>query len=180
MKRLASSEHSSWQTSDAMNMKNRIVVALIGLALTLAGCAGDPVVTAQGSGLLYGQSVAPLPQVAVDTLGMAPDCAGRIGNVSATNLRFEVASLNAGLVAVLDGSGGIICVDSVSDVQSDLDSSGQSAEADAVVAGFFAAVQQADGHPSASRFRGGVYGGDPEPQPNTQPGRLPDPEPQPN
>lgn len=145
--------------------------------LTLVGCAGDPAVTGEGAPLL-GPDITPLPTAAPEAIDMAPDCAGRLGDVSASNFRFEVASLSAGLVAVVDGAGSVVCVDSVTDVQSDLDASGQSDTADAVVAGFLAAVHESDGRDA--RFAGRALPGDPEPQPNTRPGALPDPEPQPN
>jgi len=168
--------------SDAMKHTNRNLrrgLAVLTLSLVVLGCAGDPAIGGEGAPLLA-PNVAPLPTAAVDSFSMAPDCAGRLSNVMASHFHFEVASLNAGLVAVVDGAGSVVCVDSVTDVQSDLDSSGQNVEADAVVAGFFAAVSQADASP-ASRVHGSVYAGDPEPQPNSQPaGRLPDPEPQPN
>jgi len=150
--------------SQAMNHQKRtlrrgLTAIALSLFFGLVGCAGDPAVSSEG-GPLLGPSVAPLPTAAVELLSMAPDCAGRLSNILASNLHFEVASLNAGLVAAVDGAGSVVCVDSVSDVQSDLDSSGQSVEADAVVAGFFAAVSQSDERP-ISRVLGGVYPGDP-------------------
>ncbi len=166
--------------SQAMNMTKRTGWAGIFAALaaaSLMGCAGDPAVTGEGSPLL-GPDALPLPMAATDMLDMAPDCAGRLGDVSASNYRFEVASLSAGLVAVVDAAGGVVCVDTVSDVQSDLDASGQSAEADTLVAGFQAAAHEADGRDA--RFAGRALPGDPEPQPNDRPGAIPDPEPQPN
>jgi hypothetical protein len=168
--------------SHAMKNKNYSARLLCAAACALlwAGCAGDPAVTGAGAPLLTA-SVAALPALPEDAIGMAPpDCAGRLGNVGASHLRFEVASLTAGLVAVVDGSGSVICVDSVSDVQSDLTSSGQTTEADAVVAGFLAAVHEADGQ--GASISSGRALPDPEPQPNSRPrpGTMPDPEPQPN
>lgn len=164
--------------SQAMNTskKNLSHLALLTL-LALGGCAGDPAISGEGAPL-FDADIAALPTTAASMLDEAPDCEGRLGNIHASNLRFEVASLTAGLVAVVDGMGSVVCVDSVTDVQSDLDSSGQSAEADAVAAGFLAAVHQADGRDA--RFSGRALAGDPEPQPNMRAGRLPDPEPQPN
>jgi hypothetical protein len=180
--------------SEAMNTTNRnlrrrttlsaFALAALGavsvgaVSLGVVGCAGDPAVGGEGSPLL-GPAAIPLPEAPSGALDMAPpDCAGRLTNVGASHLRFTVASLSAGLVAVVDGSGSVICVDSVSDVQSDLDSTGQTDEAAAVVAGFTAAAHQADGRDA--RFSGRALPGDPEPQPNIQPTKLPDPEPQPN
>lgn len=161
------------------NTKNtkRTWLALVGLLAALTGCAGDPAIYGEGAPLL-GPEVVPLPIAATDRIDMAPDCAGRIGNVGATHISFEVASLSAGLVVVVDSGGSVICVDSVGDVQSDLNASGQTEEADAVVAGFLAAVHASDGRDA--RFAGRALPGDPEPQPNSRPGALPDPEPQPN
>lgn len=169
----------------AMKNKNNLQRTLLALALSalgLGGCAGggDPALVAGEGAPLFGpDQVTPLPMASDEAFEMAPDCAGRLGNVSASHLSFQVASLSAGLVAVVDGAGEVVCVDSVSDVTSDLDASGQSDAADAVVAGFLAAVHQADGRDA--RFSGRNYGGDPEPQPNMRAGTaLPDPEPQPN
>lgn len=157
-------------------LKGRGSAALVALALTVAGCAGDPAVTGHGSPLL-GPDFPPLPEAARGVLDMpSPDCAGRLG-ANATGLRFEVASLQAGLIAVVDGGGHVVCVDTVSAVQSDLNASGRTAEATAVVDGFLAAVHESDAR--ATRVSGRALP-DPEPQPNTQPSRLPDPEPQPN
>jgi hypothetical protein len=173
--------------SQAMNKKNRtpfvssLRTALLALCVlggaVITGCAGDPAVAGQGSPL-FGPDIAPLPTASAQSIDMAPDCAGRLGNVAASNFSFEVASLSAGLVAVVDGAGEVICVDSVTDVTSDLDSSGQGDAADAVIAGFLAAAHEADGRDA--RFSGRAYAGDPEPQPNSRPGAIPDPEPQPN
>jgi hypothetical protein len=152
-----------------------LAVALLGVS----GCAGsDPVIEGRGDALL-GPDVAPLATAAPDSLGTAPDCAGVLGDVEGTHLTFEIASLSAGLVAVVNGAGQVVCVDSVSDVTSDLDASGQSSTADAVTAGFLAAVHEADGR--NLNIDNAYRGGDPEPQPNMRSGSpLPDPEPQPN
>jgi hypothetical protein len=168
--------------SQAMKNSNRNSLrALLALALCVAGltgCAGDPLVTGDGAPL-FGPDATPLPTASAEAIDMAPDCAGRLGNISGSQLSFEVASLSAGLVAVVNGSGEVICVDSVSDVTSDLDATGQSEAANAVVEGFLAAVHQADGH--NVHLSSPTYGGDPEPQPNVRGvGALPDPEPQPN
>jgi hypothetical protein len=167
--------------SQAMKNTNRnFSAALLALALCvgLAGCASDPALVAGEGAPLFGPEIAPLPLASAAAIDMAPDCAGRLGNVAASQFSFEVASLSAGLVAVVDGSGEVICVDSVSDVTTDLDASGQGEAADAVVNGFLAAVHAADGRDA--RFAGRALPGDPEPQPNSRPGALPDPEPQPN
>ncbi len=177
--------------SEAMNNTKRTVgrassatfgpaaLAVLLAMLSLSACAGgDPAVAGEGSPLL-GPGVTPLPAAPLGALDMTPpDCAGRLSNVGASHFHFTVASLSAGLVAVVDGTGNVICVDSVSDVRSDLDASGQTAEADAVVAGFLAAAHQSDGRDA--RFSGRALPGDPEPQPNIDPSTLPDPEPQPN
>jgi hypothetical protein len=156
---------------------NRSYLAVVAALALAVGCASDPaVVTGHGSPL-FGPNFPALPMAASSVLEMpSPDCAGRL--TTTATLNFEVASLQAGLVAVVDGGGNVVCVDTVSDVQSDLNASGQSAEAAAVVDGFIAAMRQSDAR--AARFSGRALHGDPEPQPNSQPGRLPDPEPQPN
>lgn len=157
--------------------KRSLVRALLALAAcssaALVGCSGDPALVAGEGSPLYAE-VAPLPIADAGALD-APDCAGLIGDGS--HLSFEVASLQAGLVAAVDGSGSVVCVDTVSDVQSDLDAAGADDTAAALVAGFSAAVHAADGR-GAMLFRNGTRP-DPEPQPNTRP-VLGDPEPQPN
>jgi len=160
-----------------MKTNRRLLPAIVALALALVGCAGDPaVVTGHGSPL-FGPDYPALPAAEPGVLDMpTPDCSGRLAASMAVS--FEVASLQAGLVAVVDGGGHVICVDTVSNVQTDLDASGQSAEATAVVDGFLAAMHRTENRDA--RFAGRVLPGDPEPQPNSQPGRLPDPEPQPN
>lgn len=146
-------------------------------AAAVVGCAGDPLVSGEGAPL-YGPNVPPLPIAMPGAFDTAPDCAGRLGNVQQLHLTFEVASLSAGLVVVVDSSGEVVCVDSVSDVSSDLDASGQSDAADSLIASFQATAHQADGRDA--RFAGRILPGDPEPQPNDRPGAIPDPEPQPN
>ncbi len=151
----------------------RFVGLMALLASAAAGCSGDPALVA-GDGAPLFTAAAPLPIASEGALD-APDCMGLIGDGS--QLRFEVASLQGGLVAVVDGSGAVVCVDTVSDVQSDLDAAGAEDTAAALVAGFSAAVHAAEAQ-DAMLFRSGTRG-DPEPQPNTRP-VLGDPEPQPN
>jgi hypothetical protein len=153
-------------------------LALVGAVCTasLTGCASVPgdEVAATASTLLA--TATPLPTLPPSSpIGISPpDCSGHLGG----EVTFAVVSLSAGLVAAVDASGHVVCVDSVGAVQSDLDASGRESEAAALVAGFTAAAHQADGRDA--RFAGRALPGDPEPQPNMDPARLPDPEPQPN
>lgn len=149
------------------------ILALVGASLT--GCAGVPGDAQVDSTPLLATD-SPLPTLPSATpIGISPpDCSGHLGG----NITFAVVSINAGLVAAIDANGAVVCVDSVDAVQSDLDASGRQAEADALVAGFTAAVHQAQGRDA--RFAGRALPGDPEPQPNMDPSQLPDPEPQPN
>jgi hypothetical protein len=153
-----------------LNVK-RWAWALVGLcALSLAGCAGGAPSSAEATLVL--PDAAPLETISEDAWVEAPpDCDGLLTN----SVSFRVASLSGGLVAAVDASGDVICVDTVEAVSSDLDESGRDAEAEALAEGFFAAVH-------AEEVSVAIPGmaSDPEPQPNSRPRGIGDPEPQPN
>lgn len=146
-----------------------IAVCLLGL-FGLVGCVGGEPSGAQST--LGTPDAEPLGTLAEDAWVEAPpDCEGLLTN----SVSFRVASLSAGLVACVDSAGEVICVDSVEAISSDLDESGRDEEAEALAAGFFAAV-----HAEEMAVEISDMASDPEPQPNSRPRGIGDPEPQPN
>ncbi len=113
----------------------------------------------------------PLASIAEAAWVAAPDCDGLV----TASVSFRVASLSAGLVAGIDASGEVICVDSVEAISSDLDESGREEDAEALAASFVAAA-----HAEEMAVGLGDMTSDPEPQPNSRPRGIGDPEPQPN
>ncbi len=148
------------------------LAALVMLGAGVVGCVGgDPSGATAIDATLVLADAEPLAAIGPDAWSAAPGCEGLL----ARGVSFRVASLSGGLVACVDSSGRVVCVDSVEAISSDLDESGRDAEADALAAGFVAAVHAQE----LARTVSGMTS-DPEPQPNTRPRGIGDPEPQPN
>jgi hypothetical protein len=150
------------------------------LALAALGCAAHPDdVGAGGSPLVeVSPGTEPLAPVASSAWEQAPEsCEGQLTE----GLHFELASETDGLVAAVDDSGDIVCVDSVESVEQELESEGREEDAEDLRDSYLVAigcafVQSPDGFTM----------GDPSPQPSTNPiqvgdgTRTGDPSPQPS
>jgi hypothetical protein len=152
-------------------------VIVVGAALAV-GCVGSPEYAGSSSGLTErDSSVEPLESFAAPW-GAARGCEGLLTERDA--LTFEIASLEDGLVAALDASGDVLCVDTVESVQAELQASGHDDDAETLGRRFDAAVRAAfDGDVlpaiSGATAPGAALEdadrGDPTPQPNSDPRR---------
>ncbi|GAB5541727.1 MAG: hypothetical protein SangKO_014870 [Sandaracinaceae bacterium] len=179
-------------------MKNRIhsliLVPTVALAALVTGCSlGGPgplaVDAANRTSLI---EVTPgtiaLDQVDSTAWMAAPaGCEDRLDGAT----DYALAGADSGLVAAVDESGSIVCVDTVESVQEELEKEGLDDEADELgeryllaldLAALPSAEDIASGDPSpqpSMSGSGGNRAGDPSPQPSTNP-HADDPSPQPS
>lgn len=140
-----------------MSASNYLKIILLG-ALT-AGCMGAPGAAPADSALI--ESGLPLLEdtaVSEDWTAARPGCEGQLG----TGTSLAIASVEHGLIAALDGSGHIVCVDTVEAVEAELEETGRSEDAATLVARFEASVMASEAMGIATRN----YAGDPHPEPN--------------
>ena len=163
---------------------NHLRTLLALTSLVLGGCVGAPSsFDGARSGLAEIDSgTEALPSLSEEEWQEAPaGCEDRLG--VAERLTFALASLHDHLVAAVDSSGDIVCVDTIESVQEELEEQGDEERADSLGDSFLVALTIA-AMPDADRLRAA----DPTPQPNTEisamtagPGaREGDPTPQPN
>lgn len=157
------------------------------IGVLLGGCMGAPDHAAFSADLLEvdrnAEPVEPLEPVEEGEWERAPaGCEDRL--VRPDTLTFRLASAEAGLVAAVDASGRIVCVDTVESVQQELEETGEPERADELGQQFLLAARLAR-LPHAST----LAAGDPSPQPNVEArspeqamaaARCGDPSPQPN
>lgn len=150
------------------------------LSITALGCAGSPDdLGGAGSTLVeVAPGTEPLAAVGSDAWQDAPpSCDDRLSG----EVRFELASAAEGLVAAVDTSGDVVCVDSLESVQEELEEEGREEDADHLGDAYLVAIGFAYVPDSDS-----IAMGDPSPQPSTDPmranggSRPADPSPQPS
>lgn len=149
-------------------MRIHLTMLLAAFALALGGCVGAPEDAGESQSWLVevAPGTEPLESVPPSEVVNAPGCEDRLGS----NVTFAIAG--EGLVAALDAGGDVVCVDSVEDVQDELEEEGRSADAAALGDAYLVAIGL--GYvPSASD----IAAGDPSPQPSMPNG---DPSPQPS
>ncbi|HJL20123.1 MAG TPA: hypothetical protein RMH99_30940, partial [Sandaracinaceae bacterium LLY-WYZ-13_1] len=154
---------------------------VLAVALVATGCVGGPADAGQtgGSLLEVPPDTTPLLGLEDDAWRHAPpSCEGQLAH---GDLDFRLASATDGLVAAVDRSGDVICVDSVESVQEELEEEGREEAAHELGDSFLVAVGLAY-VPSADS----LAAGDPSPQPSIQGmdtsagSRHTDPSPQPS
>lgn len=150
----------------------RTLVSLFCLALT--GCAvGGGADNSGVVGAIYPAAQA-LPEVSEKVWKEADlDCEGQVSHGSS----FALADKEAGLIAVFDKRGIVVCVDTVEDVEDELLDTGRAGEADRLADSYAAAVESGPGPyagdphpvPDVRAQQGpGPYAGDPHPVPDVQ------------
>lgn len=150
--------------------------ALLAAALAMAGgCVGSPAPSAGSSSedLLIDEGN--LGAIEADDWEDAE--AGCEGQIDGT-VHFAIASAEFGLIAVVEADGDVLCVDTVSAVEEELEERGLNEEASQLVSAFHAAI----GRGTGDRMLGG-RAGDPDPEPNLGFRRIVlrgDPDPEPN
>lgn len=158
-----------------------VVSMLVALAALLAGCAVAPgAFGSSDSDLLeVDPATVPLEPIAVDAWRSAPaGCEGKL--VGAQFLTFRVASDVDGLIAALDVTGEVLCVDTVESVEEELVACGHH-ELASTLRERYAAFRATEMRKDFEAARAG----DPTPQPNVDPAcsisiTSGDPTPQPN
>ncbi len=159
-------------------MRTIHLLALL-VAASLVGCVSPTSFSGSQRGLTeLDPSTEPLERIGGDEWTMAPqDCQGRLSDPA--ELTFRMASVDEHLVAAVDEDGVVVCVDTVEDVQDELEVRGESARAaelgDQFLLGTVHAAEVL--HPASSPVRalapeeamGGANAGDPTPQPNVNP-----------
>lgn len=159
---------------------------LLAIGVLLGGCMGAPELAGHSSDLIeVDASTEPLEPLGEDDWEAAPaGCEGRLA--MSDRLTFRLASAQDGLVAAVDASGEIVCVDTVGSVQEELEEQGEEDRAEELGQQYLLAA-----HIASAPSGDSLLAGDPSPQPNStlravspdeamEGSRNGDPTPQPN
>lgn len=153
-------------------MRALLAVALVVASGCVGGSAVDTAAGASSQDLLLDDGH--LGEIAEDDWEDAE--AGCEGQIDA-DVHFAIASAEFGLIAVVEADGDVLCVDTVSAVEEELEDVGLAETAHQLVMAFHSALGRRDGRMIGSRD------GDPDPEPNLGFRRFSlrtDPDPEPN
>ena len=149
--------------------------ALLALGFAAAGCVGGTAPGVSSDELLLGEGQ--LGSLQEDQWQSAD--AGCEGQIDGT-VHFAIASAEFGLIAVVEADGDVLCVDTVTAVEEELEEAGLDDEADDLVTAFHAALRERE---APGMRLSGTRAGDPDPEPNLGFRRIElrgDPDPEPN
>lgn len=134
---------------------------LLAIGVLLGGCMGAPEMAGRASDLIeVDPFTEPLEPLAEDEWESAPaGCEGRLA--MSDRLTFRLASARDGLVAAVDASGEIVCVDTLGSVQEELEEQGEEERAEELGQQYLLAA-----HIASSPSGDSLVAGDPSPQPN--------------
>lgn len=154
-----------------MSLKNTTLHLIV--AALAVGCVGAPDVAPADSSLL--ETGLPLledaSEIGEDWTVARPGCEGQLGS----RVNLAIASIEHGLIAALDLSGHIVCVDTVEAISEELEETGHTEDAATLAARYEASVTATE----MMGFTARNYMGDPHPEPNDCPA-CGDPHPEPN
>jgi hypothetical protein len=144
-----------------------LAATLYACVAVLSGCTADAAAGAS-TDLVRDDGGLPLLEETADTDAWwlaPPGCEGLIGG---DGVAIAIASLEHGLVAAVDPSGDIVCVDTIEAVGEELDELGRHDDAVALSSRFEASEMAAQASEMAAQTMtiGGRYTGDPHPEPS--------------
>ena len=159
-----------------MSERKHVWGAILAVGFATAGCVGGTAAGDASQGLLLGEG-GQLGSIQEDEWQDADaGCEGQIDS----SVRFAIASAEFGLIAVVEADGDVLCVDTVTAVEEELEEAGLGDAAHDLVTAFHAALRSHDTH---GMRLSGTRAGDPDPEPNLGFRRIQlrgDPDPEPN